>query len=155
MAELIASAPLERDLVLVGPHAMRARSDIAACLIVSRAPIDLPGAIAIGPGEWLMLEEGGDRDALAARMRAASAGATALAQDMSAAYAFVELTGPAVCDLLGIAPIVTSEQGAVTARVADLRVTVEYRPGWARIAVERFSAEYLWMWLERRMALAG
>jgi hypothetical protein len=145
----------DRPDIVTGPYTLRARGDLAAVLVTARTALDLPEAIVRGPHEWLLL--GSDAEALLAVAMRAAAGVTALVNDMSDGFAFIELAGTDAFALLGLAPIARAAQGAVTTRIADLRVTVRYAGGTspsALLVVERSSAEYLWEWLSDRLFLA-
>ncbi|QXQ04980.1 hypothetical protein KX816_11830 [Sphingosinicellaceae bacterium] len=70
--------------------------------------------------------------------------------DPAAGLAHIEVSGVGTLDLLGVAGITHGAEGELTTRLAALRVTIR----WGRasgeaacIAVERFSADYLWHWL--------
>lgn len=68
--------------------------------------------------------------------------------DMGLAH--IEVSGTGTLDLLAIAGIAHGAEGALTTRLAALRVAVDWQRTpveTARIAVERFSADYLWHWL--------
>ncbi|WP_114952209.1 hypothetical protein [Sphingosinicella terrae] len=138
--------------IRAGDTTLREPIGLRAILVTSRTQICLPGAIHLGPGEWLMV--GDDEEARAAL---AAAAGTALLQDMSAGLAVIEAEGPDVLDAIGLSSLTAGIGGALTTRLADLRVTVEYRRGgrhWARFIVDRFSADYLWAWLVARLDAA-
>lgn len=66
-----------------------------------------------------------------------------------AGLAHIEVSGNGTLDLLAIAGIARGSKGILTTRLAALRVTIAWQraPETARIAVDRFSADYLWEWL--------
>lgn len=79
---------------------------------------------------------------------------TGLVQDMSSALTFIEINGPGLFDLLGLSVVASADSGATATRLAELRVFIEWRRtphAWLRIAVDRFSADYLWKWLVYRI----
>jgi sarcosine oxidase gamma subunit len=138
-----------------GALRLRARDDVFAILVTGRDLPELPDAIRRGPTEYLLI--GHDPDPLRARALIAVDGKTALVADMSDGFAFVELTGPGAIDLLGIGALLGHGQGAVTTRIADLRVTALHDGEAATVLliVERSSADYLWQWLEDRLGKAS
>ena len=128
----------------VGGLVISEASDIGAWLVTARAALDLPDAVTIAPGEYLAFSA-----------PALPAEEVALVQDMRAALAFIEVAGDGALDLLGIGPIALDDQGTATTRLAGLRATILWRKApqpWARIAIDRFSADYLWEWLCDRAA---
>jgi hypothetical protein len=155
MAELIARSPLAaRRAGLAGAafHAggisVAERGGLSAWLVTSRAPFELPGAIAIGPCEHLLVDA----------PRPAPPSGSALVQDMAGALAFIEISGPGGIDLLGLSPVIRAPEGGTATRLADLRVIVAWRDSPEPrlcIAVDRFSADYLWTWLERRIGIGA
>ena len=70
--------------------------------------------------------------------------------DPATGLAHIEVSGAGTLDLLGIAGLAHGAEGELTTRLAALRVTIRWEraPGEAAcIAVDRFSADYLWHWL--------
>lgn len=131
----------------VGGLVISEASDIGVWLVTARTPFALPDAVTIAPGEYLAFSA-----------PTLPAGGTALVQDMRAALAFIEVSGEGALDLLGMGPIAVDGEGAATTRLAGLRATILWRKTpqpWARIAVDRFSADYLWEWLCDRAAITG
>ncbi len=151
MSELARKGPLSGlKAISAGAYEIAPREGIAACLVTSRRPIDLPGAIRISPGELLLLEDGADASALAARI-AESVNGQALVQDMTPALAFITLDGPQPLDFLGIGALCFTD--STVTRLADLRVTLVRRNTGVLLVAERFSAAYLWEWLLQRLEI--
>ncbi|MBB4633716.1 hypothetical protein [Sphingosinicella soli] len=150
---------LTRKSALAGRAPMRAGGceiipwdGIAACLVTSRTPIDLSGAIRISPGELLYLEDGADPDALRLRIAQGVEG-TVLVQDITAALAFIVVQAPDPLDFLGLGAL--DIESAATARLADLRVTLVRRGTALLLVAERPAAAYLWEWLKHRLDIAA
>ncbi len=62
----------------------------------------------------------------------------------------IDVSGLGTLGLLSITRMAPGLSGVLTTRLAALRVTVDWQrtpAETARIAVERFSADYLWHWL--------
>lgn len=89
--------------------------------------------------------------------RSFRAGPIAIAEGVGenhAGLAFIAMSGPGILDLLAITALAEGDEGTLTTRLADLRVTIAWHrtPAQsAQIAVDRFSADYLWHWLTDKM----
>ena len=75
------------------------------------------------------------------------------ADEAASGLAFIELTGTGTLDLLAIGSLARGREGELVTRLSALRVRI----GWrrrpvesARVAVDRFSADYLWEWLAHK-----
>lgn len=73
--------------------------------------------------------------------------------DADPGFAHIEVSGTGTLDLLGVGPLARGDEGKVVMRLAALRVRIAWRrlpTEGARIAVDRFSADYLWHWLTEK-----
>jgi hypothetical protein len=123
---------------------MRERTDIAVFRITGRN-LDIENAIRLGPSDWLLI------DHVPPQLQQ-----TALIQDMSSALTFIELSGQHIIDRIGLSALARENDGSLTTRLADLRVTVSYRrkpEEQVLLICDRFSADYLWEWLAARLAV--
>ena len=73
-----------------------------------------------------------------------------------AGWVTIALSGDGTIDLLAIVGAAPGTGGKLTMRLAALRVDITWQrmPGEAaRIAVERFNADYLWEWLVAKILI--
>lgn len=143
MAELVRHRPLAGRDLAVGDVRMVVRSDLTAHLLTTRDVVEVGGAIRTGPCEHLFVGNEGDEGL--ARLAAVSGGAAALLDDMTAAFVFIDLTGPGLSAKLGIPHVDSGTAGAT--RLADLRIAVEHRDDGLRLVIGASYAEYIWSWL--------
>lgn len=146
MADLVSQSPLGGRSASAGEFALIERSDIAAWLVVAREPFEKPGAIALGPSEWLIFDD----------EPPPKPQGTAMVRDLRSALGFIEARSEGVLEALGIAHLADGEGGGFATRIADLRVIVRYAwsPETALLMPERPSADYLWAWLVDRLSRA-
>jgi hypothetical protein len=100
------------------------------------------------------LPEQGDGGVLRAAI-AAQLGHDGLARDATAGLVAIALHGPRPLAVIGLGALRRPAEGAVTTRLADLRVTIVVEPLGLLLIAERFHADYLWHWLTDRLDLAG
>lgn len=145
MAELIARSPLAGcSPFAVHGIEVRERTDLTAIRVTTKGPIVAEGAIQLGPRDWLLLGEGPPPST------------PGLARDATSGLVFIQVAGPGAADALGLSTLARGERGALTTRLADLRVTVSYRtqPHHNLLLIaDRFSAQYLWEWLAAKIAV--
>jgi len=152
VAELVRRRPLARHGAEtdIGGFRMVARGDLTAHLLTERNGADHAAAIRLGPHDWLFVGTG-------EAMPAPRAPST-LFQDMTSAYAFIDVAGAGVVDRLGLAGLIGVGPPGFVTRLADLRVVVGLDVEDAdhvRIVVDRSSADYMWEWLAARLADIG
>jgi len=152
--------PLGRTIVRLGTSAQPCRVELARVAGVTLAdspgvvPEDLPGALWRSSLDWRILEEPGQRPAMAARLRDALGNATGLVADVSDTASGIELSGEAASALLakGCALDIAGwpEHGGFCVPAACARVPVlVHRPGPGRfwMHVDRSLSHYLRAWL--------
>ncbi len=126
MPELKSKAPLAGVAPLrAGGHVVTPREDVAVLRL---------------PGEQFVLG-------------AETATGMALVEDMSAGVVCIEISGPEPLEVLGIGGL--RFDTAATTRLADLRVTLFRRNTGLLLVADRFSAAYLWAWLQRQMEITA
>jgi hypothetical protein len=109
------------------------------------------GGYRLAPRELSALD---DDDAVQAAV-AAQLGRDDLTPDAAAGLVAIVLSGPAPIAVIGLGGLPIPAAGAVTTRLADLRVTIVVEPTGLLLIAERFHADYLWHWLADRLDLAG
>lgn len=151
VTDLLPRRPLHRCDSVASDVRLIARSDLTAHLLTTRARVQVDGVIGLGPCDYLLV--GDETSGGAAQLVEAAGAGTALVQDMTSAFVFIDVIGADVPARLGVADVDPDRGGAT--RLADLRVVIAPREGGLCIAAGRSHAAYLWSWLTTRLIDQG